>query len=219
MKSNKLLVIITLLIILLGIGGYSIYRHKTVSNLPAAIRINTENQPTLGDPAAKAQIVAFEDLKCIACKGFNDTQFSRIKSQLVDTKKAKYTIILLGFIPGSIPAANAAYCLREQNDNYFFQFIEHVYAHQPPEEQDWATPSQLLLFAKAAAPQANLNKLSACMVSGKYNNRISQNNAYAMQVMQGQLQTPTLYVNGVYANPRTFKNIETLVETTKNSEK
>lgn len=183
--------------------------------LPQAVNIPTNGQPTLGNKNAPVQIVAFEDLKCSNCMRYNNALFPKIKKKYIDTGIAKYTMIVVAFIPGSIPAANAALCLYHQNKSFYFPFVKYLYQHQPPEQNDWATIPTLLKFAKAAVPQANLSTLSNCIFASGHSNTIDTNFKLGMKIMNNQLATPTLYVNGMIVDPLTMKRVGQLITAAK----
>ena len=96
-KSLRALVLLALF------AAALIFLPKSQAKQAPALQIDTTNQPTRGNPNAKVHIVVFEDLKCIACKNFNNTVLPQIKKQFIDTNIAKYTVINLAFIPGSMP--------------------------------------------------------------------------------------------------------------------
>lgn len=179
--------------------------------LPKPVTINTLQQPTLGMPTANVHIVAFEDLKCGNCQRYTNTLFPTLKKEYIDTGIAQYTIILLAFIPGSIPAGNAALCLYHQNPSYFFPFIEHLYQNQPPEETNWATIATLLQFTQASVPNADQTALSNCIFAGQYTDTLQANLQLAGKVMN-PIATPTIYVNGVMVQPLTLKRIRALID-------
>lgn len=181
--------------------------------LPQPIVINTQNQPTLGNPKAKIHIVAFEDLKCSNCARFNQELMPYIKKQFIDTGIAKYTLINLAFINGSMPAANAAHCVYLQNNALFFDYTDYIFKHQPPENQDWATVPTLLTFA-ATIKGINTDELAQCLVKSPYDQFIHANLAQAIKIMpNGIVSTPTLYINGIIVRPLTQSQIEKVIGT------
>ncbi|OGO90720.1 MAG: dihydromonapterin reductase [Coxiella sp. RIFCSPHIGHO2_12_FULL_42_15] len=211
-KSSKSTVIITLIVIIvLAIGAYFIFRPQ--SPVKPAVTIDTTNQPTMGNPQAAISIVSFEDLKCENCRRFNITLFPQIKQKYIDTGKAKYTLINVAFIPGSLPAANAAHCLYIQNKNYFFPFVEYLFENQPPENQDWATVPTLIQFAKVSVPKANLIDLSNCIIEARYANFINNNLKMAANVMGGEVATPALYINGHKLETFTLDAVDQMINT------
>lgn len=204
---SKTLVLLTLgAMLILVIAAFIILKPKK-TQLPR-VTINRQGQPQLGNPKARIHIVAFEDLKCTNCKIFNMTLFPEIKKKYIDTGKANYTFINLAFIPGSLPAANAARCLYAQNKNYFFPFIDYVFQHQPDESENWATIATLIQFARAAVPKADLKQLSTCMIEARYNPVIQENLKIATHAMSDKVATPALYINGQKIETLTLRDIE-----------
>jgi len=202
--------IIGLVIIAAAITVYyqKFYSHAT---LPKPVSIDTTNQPTLGNPEAKIHFVAFEDLKCANCARFSNTLFPDIKKSYIDTGKAKYTLINLAFIDGSLPAANAARCIYDQNAALFFSFVEYVYAHQPPENENWANIPKLLDFANHI-PGVNIDTLTTCLVNNPYDQFFKDNMKQAEKLMPNAVATPTLYINGVIVRPLTQERINEIVK-------
>ena len=180
--------------------------------LPKAVKIDTTTHPVLGNPKAPVKIVIFEDLKCPVCKIYSNTVFPKIKQKYIDTGIANYSMVTLAFLPGSIPAGNAALCLFHQNKKYFFPFVEYVYKNQPPETQDWATIPNLLKYAKASVPQADSQKLSNCIFMNEHTPTLQANLKKAAKVMNNQVATPSLYINGRLVRPLTMKRVDTLVK-------
>lgn len=204
----RIAAIIVAFIVIISI--YFFWSEADEKRLPTPVSINTSDQPTLGDSSAKVHLVAFEDLKCGNCARFNNELLPQIKKQFVDTGIAKYTMINVAFIPGSMPAANAARCVYDQNPKAFFEYVDHIYRNQPPEDQNWATIPNLVSFAENL-PSINKQKLSECIANSPYDSIIKRNEAMGMKVMDGQLATPTLYVNGHIVRPLTLENVEYLV--------
>ena len=197
----KVLMLSVIALIVIAIVGYYFIEPKILlSTLPKPVVIDTTNQPTLGNPNARIHIVAFEDLKCSNCARFNVEIMPQIKKDFIDTNIAKYTVINLAFIPGSMPAANAAHCVYMQNNNLFFDYTDYIFHHQPPENQDWATVPFLMNIA-THIKGIDANQLSQCLVKSPYDGFILNNLSIAQKVMNGQVATPTVYVNGILVTP------------------
>lgn len=212
-KSIKLAMVIVITLVIIGTVGiylFNKYGSKHDSKpLPKPVVIDTNHQPTLGSATAKVHIVAFEDLKCSNCARFNNTLYPKIKKKYIDTGLAKYTMINLAFIPGSLPAANAARCVYMQNNQLFFPYVEYIYHHQPPENQNWATIPTLLDIANRIKG-INVDKLGECLVASPYDDLISNNLKQASKLMNGEVATPTVYINGILVSPLTmtqFKHV------------
>lgn len=182
-------------------------------NLPKPVVLNTQNQPTLGNPAAKIQITAFEDLKCVNCARFNTQLMPYIKKHYIETGLAKYTMINLAFVPGSLPAANAAHCIYAQNPDLFFPFVEYVFAHQPPENQNWATVPTLMNFANQIKG-VNMDQLAQCLVASPYDQIMQDNLKQAMKIMP-VVETPAVYINGILVKPLTKSQINLVMDSVK----
>lgn len=206
--SKPLVIITTIVAIVVSVLAIALTPQE---KLPTPVKINTKGQPTIGKSNAPVHIVAFEDLKCSNCKIYNNTYFPKIKKKYIDTGIAKYTVITLAFIQGSIPAGTAALCLYHQNKVFFFPFVEYVYKNQPSESKNWATIPNLLKFAKASVPKANLTKLSNCIFTDKYSKQLEDNLNLAAGIMK-PVATPTLYVNGMIVKPLTMSRLEALVK-------
>lgn len=207
----KKLMLSIICLVVIGILAIS-YHQKTEdkSVLPQPVSINTKNQPTMGNPDAKIHIVAFEDLKCANCARFNNNVFPKIKKQFIDTGKAKYTFINLAFINGSMPAAIAARCVYQQNKQAFFPYIKYIYANQPPENENWANIPKLLDFATNVSG-INTEQLTQCLIKSPYTAFIKNNIKIASKVMNNEVATPTLYVNGIIVKPLSEARIKTII--------
>src|SRR3990167_9811540 len=143
-------------------------------HLPMPVTLAVNGQPTLGNPKAKIHLVVFEDLKCANCARFNNEVMPYLKKQYIDTGIAKYTLINLAFIPGSLPAANAAHCVYQQSNTLFFDYVDYIYHHQPPENKNWATIPALLNYANAIKG-IDGDKLAQCLVNSPYDQFIQNN--------------------------------------------
>lgn len=210
-KPTKFLVLITLLaLIILTLVAYFIFRPQV--ELTPPVTIDTRDQPTLGNPRAPIHIVAFEDLKCENCMRFTTRLLPQIKQKYINTGKATFTFINVAFIEGSLPAANAARCLYAENKDYFFPFVDYLLDHQPPENENWATVSTLIQYAKASVPHANLTELSNCIIEARYNYLINKNLTMAVKIMDKEIATPAVYINGHKLKKLTMDAIDKMID-------
>jgi protein-disulfide isomerase len=207
-KQNKPLIIVTIIACVVAAGLImGLTRKKVVA--PLSTVINTANQPTLGQANAPVSVVVFEDLKCPVCAEFNKAIFPKVIKPAIDEGKIKYTMITLAFIPGSIPAGNAALCLYKKDKNYFFPFVDYLFQHQGDESKDWATVPTLLSFARNAIPSlssADQEELSRCISAGTYTSALADNLAIAEKAMPSGVGTPTIYINGKMVRPLSVPN-------------
>jgi len=208
---KKMMLGIMGLIVLALIAFFVIKPILIKKHLPQPVTINTENQPTIGAAKATVHMVAFEDLKCSNCARFNRDLMPYIKKHLIDTGVATYTMINLAFIDGSMPAANAAHCVYQQNNTLFFDYTDYIFEHQPPETENWATIPALLNFA-SQIKGINTKQLAQCLIKSPYDHLVQANLAQAMQLMNGNVATPTLYINGIIVNPLTKSQINKIID-------
>lgn len=211
LNVKSLVIIIVILAAAIVVG---MYFYRTDVKLPKQVKIDTKNQPTMGNKNAKLHIVAFEDLKCHNCMRYNIQILPELKKKYIDTGKAKYTVMNVAFLPGSMPAANAARCLYKQNKKFFFPFVKYIYNHQPSEEKNWAT-LPFLVNAAGKIPGVNKKKLSQCIYKSPYTTFINKNLKIGMSIMNGSVATPTIYVNGYIVKPLTMQRLDDVISAVK----
>lgn len=209
MSIKKIMQGVIAVVVLLVIAIFWIKPMIVRHQLPKPVVIDTQGQPTMGNPAAKIHIVAFEDLKCVNCARFNRELFPFIQKHYIATNLATYTMINLAFVQGSLPAANAAHCIYAQNSALFFPFVEYVYAHQPPENTNWATIPTLMGFA-SKIPGVHMISLTKCLITTPYAAFIQNNLQLAIKIMP-IVSTPSIYINGILVSPLTKNQIEVVM--------
>ncbi len=198
---------LTVVLVIIAIVAFILVPGNPRPPLPTPVQINTVLQPTLGDPNATVQIVVFDDLKCMNCMRYDQTIYPKIEKNYINTHKIKYTVINLAFLPNSMPAANAAYCIYMQNQQAFFDFMHYIYAHQPPESENWACIPNLMDFA-LHIKNVDQNKFAQCVVKSPYTDVISNNLKIAQKAMGEMIATPSVYVNGVKVEPLTWDQLK-----------
>lgn len=208
---KKAMIAIIALIIIAFIAFFLLKPMLIKKELPKPVVIDTQNQPTMGNPKATIHFVAFEDLKCSNCARFNKELMPYIQKHWIKTGKATYTMINLAFISGSLPAANAAHCVYRQNSSLFFEFTHYIFLNQPPEDENWATVPNLLTIA-SKIKGIDTNQLAECMVQSPYDAFIQNNLKQAMTLMHGTVETPTIYINGIIVRPLTKSEIERVIK-------
>jgi protein-disulfide isomerase len=204
-RNTIFLVIIMAIIVVLCV--IFIPRGTPTAVLPKAVQIDTKNQPMMGNKSAPLHIVAFEDLKCSNCMRYNTTVFPKIYEHYIKPGKANYTIITLAFIPGSMPAANAARCVYDQSHDAYFDYVKYIYNNQPPENVNWATVPNLMLYA-THVKGINSDKLAQCIVKSPYTQMFNDNLKILQGIMKPPVGTPSLYINGVKVDPLSWKRFQ-----------
>jgi protein-disulfide isomerase len=195
-QSNRRFILVVLLVVILAIIAIFFFRGQNGPKVGKAQTISYAGLPALGNPQAPNKILAVEDLKCHGCMVYNNLIYPKLKKAFIDTGKASYHVLLVSFLPGSTPAGNTALCLYQQKPAYFFNFVHTVYANQPPETENWATPAKLMQLARKAAPTADFTALSNCMLTNRYSKQLQSNIATGAKLMDNELTTPTLFING-----------------------
>ncbi len=206
-KSIRILMFIVIILVIMVVCLATLLPSKNSTSLPKAIAIETHNQPMMGNANAPLKVVVFEDLKCPNCMRFNTDILPKVINTYVNPGKANYTMMMLAFIPGSLPAANAAHCVYAQNKADFFKYVDYIYQHQPPETENWATVPNLMLYA-THIKGINLDKLAQCLVQSPYAQVFSDNMAIANKIMHNSVATPAVYINGVKVDPLTWKQFQ-----------
>ena len=210
LKIDRLLVLGTAALVVLGAAV--MVKLNRISTDPSVVVNEVKSYPTLGNLRAPVQLVMFEDLKCVWCARFSNDVLPKIKEKYIDTGKAKYTLVLLAFLPGSKPAANAALEVSHQNGPLFFRFVDAIYANQGKESEDWASVDRLKEIA-AKIPGINLKQMTTSMQNRDYDKELEANFELAGEAMKGRVfGTPTLFVNGVYVDNLDYDSVCTMIE-------
>jgi protein-disulfide isomerase len=177
------------------------------------IVLNTTGQPMQGKPNSPIKIVAFEDLKCANCKRFDQSLLPWIRDNYIVTHKANYTMIVVAFLPDSTQAAVGAYCAGQQSSPAFYQYVDTLYNNQGGETSNWANMAKLLQLAQQV-DNLDQDAFMTCLTDSNNVSHIVDNTNYASDVMNGELATPTLYVNGVLVRPLSKDQFKKIVAQT-----
>jgi protein-disulfide isomerase len=205
-QSNRRFILVVLIVVILAIIAIFFFRDHNGPKTGKTQHIDYAGLPIIGNPKAPNKILAVEDLKCHGCMVYNNLIYPKLKKAFIDTGKASYHVLLVSFLPGSEPAANTALCLYQQKPAYFFSFVHTAYANQPPETVDWATPAKLIQLARTAAPQADFTALSQCMLTNRHGKQAKKNIETGAKLMDNELTTPTLFINGQKLNAQPSVN-------------
>jgi protein-disulfide isomerase len=177
------------------------------------LSIKSSEQPTIGNADASVHVVVFEEPKCPGCKKFSTLVFPLLKQDYIDTNLVLYSLVPVSFVSNSMNAAEAWLCVYHQDKNVSgadaaFKYVDYTYANQPAESTDWATIETLLDFAKNADSKIDLESLKTCLNKHTYRSQIEKNTEYGMKLMNGELATPGVYVNGIQLEDVSYENLE-----------
>ncbi|WP_373303578.1 DsbA family protein [Streptomyces cinnamoneus] len=158
----------------------------------------------VGDQAAKATLVVYEDFRCPGCgqfeNGFRDTIHD-----LQDKRQLKAEYHLVALIDknlhgtGSVNAANAAACA--QDAGKFLAYHDELYKNQPPETDDAYGKKARLLELAGKVDGLKTPAFEKCVNEGTHDSWVqkSQDN-FTTSGLRG---TPTVILNGksLYDDP------------------
>ena len=207
------LIIATLVVVAAVILGFVLLRPGTTEVATSGpVDYQLADQPMIGDPDAPATIIAFEDFKCPVCKAFEETEYPRVISELVETGKAKMYFINFQFIgPDSVTAGIAGECAYRQSEAAFWDYKTVIYRAQGPESEAWATPGRLVELADYEG-DLDTDALETCIEERRYEDEVLQDKEIARQA--GATGTPTIVVNGESLSGWDFETIRAAVENT-----
>jgi len=157
------------------------------------VNVGVGGFPVMGKSDAKIAIVEFADFRCPFCEKFFTDTLSQIKTDYIDTGKAKFYFRNFPFLgDASIVAANAAECANDQGK--FWEFHDYLYKNQPS-ESDTSMYNADTLSQAAATLGLNEDQFKTCLTNktdeAKTNKDLSEGQA------AGVSGTPTLFINGI----------------------
>ena len=187
--------------IILALSAYYFFIYQQ----PPLVNINIDNQPTFGNINSSVKVVVFEEPKCPSCKRFTMNIFPKIKEEFIDTNLISYTLIPVSFIPNSMPIAISWLCMYEHekkipNKNIFFTYVNKTYEQFNPELDSQLSESEVE------------KKMPLCESKEIFKKVIKKNTAYEMKIMQGDIFTPAVYVNGLLVKDLSYENIEKIIK-------
>lgn len=153
-----------------------------------------------GTEEPKVVLAIYEDFQCPHCRDFEKT-FGPALNKLVETGAAAVDYNLVAILNAtnkgfSTRAANAAYCVADENKEAFVRFHSALFAQQPVEGSGTGPDNAALIETARQAGAAG--GVPACINSGRYNDMV-KGLAAAAKVTA----TPTIRLNGEDINPAT----------------
>jgi len=207
-KSNKFIVPAAIIIAGIIIGGAVFYDRKATPKTPAETAQNqaaapaaslpdnlkpvTENDHISGNPDAPVTLILFSDLECSFCKRFHITM-KQIMDEYGKAGKLKWVFrhLPLDIHPKSKSEAIASECAAEIGGNdAFWKYIDRIFEITP--SNNGLEPAEL----PKAAEYIGLNKtrFTACLNSGKFDQRINENSQDGIN--SGAMGTPYAVIIG-----------------------
>ncbi|HEX5185986.1 MAG TPA: thioredoxin domain-containing protein [Nitrososphaeraceae archaeon] len=158
----------------------------TTSLVPTAKPIGNEN--------AVINIVEFGDYQDPFSARFNQETKDELVSKFVDTGIVRFGFkdLVINDSPKdklSTLGAEASYCAAEQDK--YWDYHDEVYKNSKGENTGWLSNASLVGFAKNVNV-TDIAKFTECLNSHKYNQQVSQNDAFAKSL--GLASTPTFLI-------------------------
>lgn len=90
-----------------------------------------EDSPVLGRVDAPVTVVEFTEFQCPYCKRFNQTTFSQLRRDYIDTGKVRWVVrdLPMAFHPEARKAGQAAHCAGEQGK--YWEMRDILFANSP----------------------------------------------------------------------------------------
>lgn len=157
-----------------------------------------DGQPVLGKADAKVTIVEFSDFQCPYCQKFFKETFAQIKSQYIDTGKAKLVFrhFPLPFHVNAQIAGVAAECANRQGK--FWEYHDLLFNNGQPDGTNLAAADLKKYADSLGLNNGTLgfgkNKFNQCL-DGKSTLDVVNNDLKAGQTI-GVSGTPTFFING-----------------------
>lgn len=150
-------------------------------------------EPSQGDEPVN--VVLYEDFQCPICKQFEETfgpQLEELRNSGEITVEYRPIAILdrMSTTNYSSRAANAALCVADESPENYVDYVDKLYAEQPPEGGDGLSDDRLVELASGVGAA----DISQCMDENTYRPAVKiKTDRSSMYGVQG---TPTVFVDG-----------------------
>ncbi|MBF6357471.1 thioredoxin domain-containing protein [Nocardia higoensis] len=158
-----------------------------------AVRVGKDN--------ARVTVRVVADLQCPACKNF-EAAYGKVLEDAVNSGVAAVEYNVISFLDRastneySSRAANAAYCVAEQDPAKFQGWLGRMYAQQPAEGGPGHTDEQLVAIAVEAG---YTDAVAGCIEDRTYATFVSDKTQAVFG--EGVNSTPTVFVDGKKITP------------------
>ena len=151
-----------------------------------------------GTDEPKAVLSIYEDFQCPHCRDFEKT-FGATLSKLVESGATAIDYNMVSILNAtnkgySMRAANAAYCVADENKDAFVRFHSALFANQPAEGSGTGPDNASLI--ETARQAGVVGGVPDCINSGKYDTMV-KGLAAAAKITA----TPTIRLNGTDISP------------------
>jgi len=164
-----------------------------------ALSIDVDQRPVRGNPAAKVEIINFDDLECPYCEMLNDDILPRTLDHYKGLIKIVYKDLPIEGHPWATRAAVDASCLATLNSSAYWSYVDYVHNHR---QEIGGTQADILKSFQAlddiAGTIGSQNKvdgveLTACL---KKQDQTGVNASIKLGNALGLEATPQMFVDG-----------------------
>ena len=183
-------VLAVLLVISISTGGFSLFGGSDSGGVaaepqePSRFDVSADDDAVLGDSDAPVTIIEFSDYECPFCARFWSQTLPALKSEYIDTGKAKlvYRDLPLPFHANAQKAAEAAECAGDQDK--YWDMHDKIFENQAIEISD--------LKGYAGDLGLDTAEFNSCLDSGKHEDEVNKDYSDASKV--GASGTPTFFI-------------------------
>ena len=169
-----------------------------LNNNPA-LSIDVDERPVRGTPAAKVEIINFDDLQCPYCGLLNSEILPQTLSHYQGYIKIVYKDYPLKMHPWAMRAAVDANCLASLNDSAYWAYVDYVHSHGQDISgtQSDAAKSFVALdhIAQTMGTQNKVNQTELAMCLSKQDESVV-NQSLKLGTSLGVSGTPQVFVDG-----------------------
>ncbi len=189
----KIGVALVLVIIGLGISGYSINNMQADEKISPLETINISEiqqiSHTLGDDSAPIKLIEFGDFQCPFCGEWYQETKPTFDKEYISTGKVQLIFVDYPFLgEDSYPTAYASYCAEEQG--MYWEFHEIVYLNQGEMNDGWAQSDNIRDLSEQA--ELDMEAFDQCMSSTNHKEQLDRNIAIGNE--NSVNQTPTFMI-------------------------
>jgi protein-disulfide isomerase len=151
---------------------------------------------TIGSPKARVEVIEYASASCPHCAHFNEVVFADFRARWVDTGKVRYTLKEMLTEPATVAAAGFMVA-RCAGPGKYFTVLDQVFRSQP----EWTGAKIKPILQKIAADNGvDEPHFNACLSDQTAADAIAAR-AQRAQEQDGVDSTPTIFVNGMKADP------------------
>ena len=169
-----------------------------LNNNPA-LSIDVDKRPVRGTPAAKVEIINFDDLQCPYCGLLNSEILPQTLHHYQGYIKVVYKDYPLKGHPWAMRAAVDANCLAGVNDSAYWAYVDYVHSHgqdisgaQPDAAKSFVALDNI---AQTMGTQNKVNQTELAMCLGKQDDSLV-NQSLKLGTSLGVSGTPQVFVDG-----------------------